>query len=73
MMNDRRPDGQAPAGSAGLCSRCTHVQIVVSARGARFFQCRLSFTDPRFARYPPIPVLRCAGFSPAAEGEPDGG
>ena len=39
---------------------------VISARGSRFYLCRLSFDDPRFPRYPSIPVLDCAGFVPAA-------
>jgi hypothetical protein len=64
MMNDGRPERQAPSGQAGLCERCVHVRIVESARGARFYLCRLSFSDPRFPRYPPLPVVACAGFSP---------
>jgi hypothetical protein len=64
MMNDRPEAGQVQLGPAGLCDGCAHVQIVTSARGSRFYLCRLSFTDPRFPRYPPIPVLQCAGFTP---------
>ena len=52
---------------AGLCGSCRHVQVIASDRGARFYLCRLSFTDPRFKRYPPIPVRECAGFSPSDE------
>jgi hypothetical protein len=63
MMNDRRPDGQVQPPPAGLCDRCVHLQIVTSAKGSRFYLCRLSFTDPRFPRYPPLPVLACSGFS----------
>ena len=73
MMNDRQPDGQALAGSAGLCERCAHTRIVTSASGSRFFLCRLSSSDPRFPRYPRLPVLACAGFAaaePAAPGSP---
>ena len=33
-----------------------------AARGSRFVLCERSRTDPRFPRYPPLPVLRCAGF-----------
>jgi 3-isopropylmalate/(R)-2-methylmalate dehydratase large subunit len=44
------------------------VQIVTSARGSRFYLCRLSFVDPRFPRYPPIPVLQCAGYRSVPEG-----
>jgi hypothetical protein len=72
MMNDRHPDGQAQESAAGLCARCVHTQIVTSARGSRFYLCRLSLTDARFPRYPPLPVLECAGFTPAPD-TPSGG
>jgi len=63
-MNDRPPQRQAPTpGAAGLCTRCVHLQLVQSSRGSTFYLCRLSFSDPRFARYPPLPVLSCAGFA----------
>jgi hypothetical protein len=26
--------------------------------------CLLSKSDPRFAKYPPLPVARCEGFAP---------
>jgi len=28
--------------------------------------CRLSKTDPDFAKYPALPVLKCSGYEPAA-------
>jgi len=49
---------------AGLCASCRHVRVVRSDRDAVFYQCRLSFTDPRFVPYPRLPVLHCAGFEP---------
>ena len=49
---------------AGLCASCTHAQVVTSSRGSVFQLCRLSFTDPRFPRYPPLPVLECGGYEP---------
>lgn len=52
----------------GLCGRCQHVRRVENRRGSTFYLCRLSEVDPRFRRYPPLPVLRCAGFK--AEGDP---
>ena len=70
MMNDRPRDGQAQAAVAGLCDRCAHVQLVTSAKGSTFYLCRLSVSDPRFPRYPPLPVLDCAGFSPAPDASP---
>ena len=65
MMNDTGGERQAGGDEpAGLCATCAHMQIVTSGRGSRFYMCRLSFTDPRFARYPPIPVIACAGHEP---------
>jgi len=48
----------------GLCADCRHAETVASARGSRFYLCRLSFTDPRFAKYPHLPVLACDGYAP---------
>jgi hypothetical protein len=36
-----------------------------------FFLCRLSATDPRFPKYPRLPVLRCDGFRDVAAGDAD--
>jgi len=44
----------------GLCGHCVHCQPIDGAR-TQFYLCRLSATDPRFPRYPPIPVLACSG------------
>jgi hypothetical protein len=46
----------------GLCGRCNHVRVIVNRNGSRFYLCELAAEDPRFRRYPPIPVLRCSGF-----------
>jgi hypothetical protein len=51
----------------GLCGACRHARIIASKRGSRFWLCERSRTDPRFPRYPGLPVLRCAGFE-AGEG-----
>jgi hypothetical protein len=59
-------DSQTPGNiEAGLCAVCRHLRLVRSDRGSVFYQCRLSFTDPRFVPYPRLPVLHCAGFEPA--------
>jgi hypothetical protein len=54
---------------AGLCASCVHAQVVTSSRGSVFRLCRRSFTDPRFPRYPQLPVLACDGYDakPIAE------
>jgi hypothetical protein len=63
MMNDPRGPGQAEhAAAVGLCIQCTHVQAIVSERGSRFYLCRLSAIDPRFPKYPRLPVVACGGF-----------
>jgi hypothetical protein len=50
---------------AGLCASCVHADTITSSRGSVFYLCRLSFTDPRFRKYPPLPVLACPGYQPA--------
>jgi len=50
--------------NAGLCASCTHAKTIASSKGATFIRCELSFTDPRFARYPALPVVRCEGYAP---------
>jgi hypothetical protein len=62
-MNDSRTDEQG----AGLCARCAHALVIRNDRGSRFYLCRLSATDPRFPKYPPLPVRRCTGFVPCPE------
>jgi hypothetical protein len=47
---------------AGLCATCAHVEIVRSDRGSVFYLCKLSASDPRFPKYPRLPVLTCAGY-----------
>jgi len=60
-MNDpREPRQDAPA---GLCATCRHAATIVSDRGSRFVRCGLSTTDPRFPRYPTLPVRACDGYA----------
>ena len=47
---------------AGLCSRCVHQKLIRNTRGSTFSLCERSKTDPRFPKYPRLPVTRCAGF-----------
>lgn len=49
----------------GLCATCVHSQTVTSAKGSVFYLCRLSQEDPRFPRYPPLPVRVCSGYRPS--------
>jgi hypothetical protein len=45
----------------GLCGTCLHLRLQASARSV-FVRCGLAEQDPRFPRYPPLPVRSCAGF-----------
>jgi hypothetical protein len=56
------PDARPPDERAGLCASCLHVKVITSSRGGVFYQCALSFVDPRFAKYPALPVLSCIGY-----------
>jgi len=47
---------------AGLCADCVHARRVESDRGSVFIFCELSRSDPRFAKYPRLPVLSCSGY-----------
>jgi len=42
----------------------------VSDRAREFWLCRRGLTEPEFAKYPRLPVMRCSGFEKAA-GTPD--
>jgi hypothetical protein len=64
MMDDSRGPGQPPA-TESLCRGCAHVQLITSDKGSTFLLCRLSLSDKRFAKYPPQPVVACAGYVPA--------
>ena len=57
-----RTAAERPAAASGLCARCRHARMVVSGRGSRFVLCERSRSDPRFPRYPSLPVVACTGF-----------
>lgn len=57
----------------GLCGRCRHARVAANRRGSVFWRCDRSRTDPRFPRYPGLPVLRCAGYEPAVPADGAGG
>ena len=52
----------------GLCASCAHLLLVSSPRST-FVRCAMAEVDPRFPRYPRLPVLACAGFT--ARSDPD--
>lgn len=52
----------APREAAGLCADCAHSRRIESDRRSLFILCELSLTDPRFPKYPRLPVLSCDGY-----------
>jgi hypothetical protein len=66
MSEDRpAPDRDALArltAPPGLCADCVHLHLLASPRSV-FVRCGLAAVDPRFPRYPALPVLECAGFA----------
>ena len=54
----------------GLCGACTHSRRIETRTGSVFRLCERSATDPRYRRYPVLPVLTCAGFEPIEPIEP---
>ncbi len=51
-------------GSQSLCKDCAHLRVITSAKGSVFWRCNL---DSVPAKYPPQPVVRCAGHQPASK------
>ena len=56
--------------NAGLCSSCANARLIESDRGSVFIMCKLSFVEPRFAKYPRLPVLACSGYASTGSGAP---
>lgn len=63
-MND--DELKADRSRAGLCADCIHAQRVHSARSSTFYLCKLSAADPKFRKYPQLPVIQCRGYAPQA-------
>ncbi len=47
----------------GLCGTCQHVKRTVTKRDSVFYLCLRAQTDPALRKYPPLPVLRCHGYT----------
>jgi hypothetical protein len=58
----RSPEKEADTSAAGLCAECVHARRIESSREFVFYLCELSHTDPRFPKYPRLPVLSCDGY-----------
>jgi hypothetical protein len=66
------PDDAHSSSRVGLCFTCRWKHDVTNRRGSTFYRCLRADTDPRFVRYPPLPVLSCAGYEPLLPEAPAG-
>lgn len=55
----------------GLCFTCQHVRLVRTDRDAVFYQCQRAAKDPRYPKYPRLPVLVCPGYELNEENAPE--
>jgi hypothetical protein len=55
---------------AGLCDSCRHQKLVRTTRGGVFSLCERSKSDPRYAKYPRLPVERCPGWERRSGSDP---
>ncbi len=59
----------------GLCGTCRHCRRVETGRSV-FYLCERSLDDPRYRKYPVLPVVACPGYegvsspTPGARKEP---
>ena len=58
--------------AVGLCLTCRWARTITNRRGSMFFRCGRADTDPRFARYPALPMLECIGYEEARPGDATG-
>ncbi len=52
----------------GLCASCAWLRRVPSSRAQTYYLCGRSLSEPRFRKYPVLPVVRCHGFEPVDPG-----
>jgi hypothetical protein len=50
-----------PSVFPGLCGDCAYARVVDTGRST-FYLCERALTDPRFRKYPALPVLACPGY-----------
>jgi hypothetical protein len=53
-----------------LCETCRNRREIRTTR-SRFLLCQLSVTNAAYPKYPPQPVVRCAGYQVQDEATPD--
>jgi len=56
--------------AVGLCFTCRWVRTATNRRGSTFYRCARAETDPRYVRYPPLPMRACPGYEAGDPSEP---
>lgn len=59
--------------NAGLCQTCRHQKVVRTARGSVFSLCRRADSDPRYRKYPSLPVRTCSGYEETTDPQKERG
>jgi hypothetical protein len=55
----------------GLCADCAFSKVIDTGRST-FHLCVRGLTDPRYSKYPPLPVMACPGYQRLESGPPAG-
>jgi hypothetical protein len=63
-------DGDHMPFNSGLCGTCRLCRQVETGRST-FFLCERSFTDPRYRKYPVLPVTVCPGYEDENSSAPE--
>ncbi|HIA73718.1 MAG TPA: hypothetical protein EYO20_04680 [Gemmatimonadetes bacterium] len=64
MSREPSDDPRPPRASVGLCGLCANHRLTRNRVGSRFYLCGLSKEDPRYPKYPVLPVVSCEGYVP---------
>ena len=64
----REPMVEFAAMEVGLCTDCRHAKVLRNDRGSTFYFCSLAEKDPKFRRFPPLPVRQCPGYDKKMDG-----
>ena len=58
------PDDTRASDAVGQCRDCLHHRVTGNRKGSRFYLCGLAKADPRYPKYPQLPVIECEGYEP---------
>jgi hypothetical protein len=55
-------DYQLTTEKSSLCFSCHYGNHIISGKGSSFLQCQKHFENPRYPKYPVLPVFACSGY-----------